>query len=95
MTQKTLSFRDPELTFAAFIGVHNAAERGVLGALEQAIPRKMSVADRSILLIRLGEIFQGKKSKRSRKHGAVVDKIISLQENEMAAESPVSVSVAS
>lgn len=81
MTQKTLSFCDAELTFAAFIAVHNAAERGVLGALELAIPPKMSVADRSILLMRLGEVLQMRKSKRSRKHAVVVDKIISLQDN--------------
>ena len=80
MTQKTFSFLDAELTFAAFIGVQNAADRGVLGALEQAIPPKMSVADRSILLMRLGEVLQRTKSKRSRKHGAVVDKIISSQD---------------
>ena len=79
VTQKTLSFSDAELTFAAFIAIHGAAEKGVLGALEQAIPPKMSVADRSILLTRLGEVLQLRKSKRGRKHGAVIEKIMSLQ----------------
>jgi hypothetical protein len=90
VTQKMLSFRDAELTFAAFIVVHNAAEIGVLGALEQALPLNMSVSDRSILLMRLGEVLQRTKSKRSRKHGAVVDKIISSQENGLETESIVS-----
>jgi hypothetical protein len=91
VTQKMLSFHDAELTFAAFIGVHNAAEKGMLGALDQAIPPKMSVADRSILFMRLGEVLQKTRSKRSRKHAAVVDMIISSQESGREAESPVSV----
>jgi hypothetical protein len=91
VSQKTFSFRDAELTFAAFIAVHNASEIGMLGALEQAIPPEMSVADRSILLMRLGDVLQTTKSKRSRKHAAVVDKIISLQENGRETESLVSV----
>lgn len=81
VTQKMLSFCDGELTFAAFIAVQNAAEKGVLGALELAIPPKMSVADRSILLMRLGEVLQIRRSKRTRKHAGVVDKIISQQDN--------------
>jgi len=87
VTQKTLSFSDPELTFAGFIAVRNAAEKGMLGALEEAIPPQMSVADRFILLMRLGELLQRTKAKRNRKHAAVVDKIISSQENGPEAES--------
>jgi hypothetical protein len=90
VTQKALSFRDAALTFAGFVAVRNAAEKGVLGALEEAIPPRMSVADRSILLIRLGELLQKTKSKRNRKHAALVDKIISSQESGAEAESPIS-----
>lgn len=71
VTQKMLSFDDAELTFASFIAVRTAVEKGVLGALERAIPPEMSVSDRSILLMRLGEVLQRTKSKRIRKHGAV------------------------
>ena len=81
LTQKTFSFQNAELTFAAFIAARNVAEKGVLGALEQAIPSGMSVADRSVLLMRLGELMQTTKSKRTRKHGATVDKILSLQDS--------------
>ena len=91
VTQKMLSFDDAELTFGAFIAVRNAVDKGVLDALEQGIPPKMSVSDRSILLMRLGEVLQRAKSKRSRKHAAVVDMIISSQENGLEAESPISV----
>jgi len=84
VTQKSLSFRDAQLTFAAFIAVQNAAEKGVLGALEQAIQPALSIADRSVLMMRLGDMMQAAKSKRNRKHGTVVDKILSLQDTAQA-----------
>ena len=90
VTQKSFSFRDAELTFAAFIAVHNAAEKGVLGALEEAIHPALSIADRSVLMMRLGELMQTAKSKRNRKHGTVVDKILSMQDSESAAQAVVS-----
>ena len=80
VTQKTFSFRDSELTFAAFITVQLSAQQGVLTALEHAIPPTMSVSDRSILLMRLGELMHITMHKKRRKHGVVVDKILDLQD---------------
>ena len=52
----------------------------MLAALEEAILADMSVADRSVLLIRLGELMQTTKQKTKRKNGAVVEKILALQD---------------
>jgi hypothetical protein len=80
VTQKTFSFRDPDLTFAAFVSVQTSTQQSVLAALEQGIPQTMSIADRSVLLTRLGELMQKAMLKKNRKHGAVVEKILSLQD---------------
>lgn len=80
VTQKTFSFRDSDLTFAAFITVQRSAHVGVLAALEEAIPADMSVADRSVLLVRLGDLMQTTKQKTKRKNGAVVEKILAQDE---------------
>ena len=82
VTQKTFSFRNSELTFAAFITVQRSVQVGVLAALEEAIPVDMSVADRSVLVMRLGELMQTAKRKKKRKHGPVVDKILALQDEQ-------------
>src|SRR5262245_12109418 len=91
VTQKSFSFHDAELTFAAFIAVHNAGEKDVLAALEEAIQPALSIADRSVLMMRLGELMQTAKLRRNRKHGAVVDKILSLQDSESAGQVVASV----
>lgn len=79
VTKKTFSFSEPELTFAAFITTQNSVEKGVLGALDEAISPGMAVADRSVLLMRLGEQMQAAKSKRTRKHSAVIENILASQ----------------
>lgn len=84
--KRTFSFSDAELTFAAFITTQNSLEKGVLGALEEAIPETMSVADRSVLLIRLGGQMEIAKSKRRRKHGAVIEKILTSQGSDQFAQ---------
>jgi len=80
VTQKTFSFRDAELTFAAFMTVQHSAQQGVLAALEESIPSSMSVADRSVLLMRLGQLMHSTKWKRQPKTRSVVEKILSLQD---------------
>lgn len=80
VTKKAFTFRDSDLTFAAFITVQRSAQVGLLAALEEAIPADMSVADRSVLLLRLGELVQTTKRRRKQKHGVVVDKILALQD---------------
>lgn len=90
VSKKTFAFSEPELTFAAFLTTQNSIEKGVLGALEEAIPETMSVADRSVLLMRLGSQMQMTKSKRARKHGAVIDKIIASQSSNQLAQISVS-----
>lgn len=84
VTQKTFSFRNSELTFAAFIAVQRSAQVGVLAALEEAIPPDMSVADRSVLLVRLGELMQVTKRKKKRKHSAVVESILAADKKHEA-----------
>ena len=90
VTKKTFAFGDAELTFAAFVATQNSIEKGVLGALEEAIPETMSVADRSVLLMRLGSQMLMTKSKRTRKHGVVIDKIIASQSNNQVVQIAVS-----
>jgi hypothetical protein len=80
VTKKTFSFRDAELTFAAFIAARHAPDAGVFAALEQAIPPGMSIADRSVLLRRLGEIMQTVRLKPRRRKGAIVEGILSSQD---------------
>ena len=79
VTKKTFSFSNAELTFAAFITTQNSIDKSVLGALSEAIPETMSVADRSVLLMRLGSQMEATKSKRVRKHGAVIENILASQ----------------
>lgn len=90
VTKKTFSFSDAELTFAAFITTQNSAEKGVLGALDEAISPEMSVADRSVLLMRLGQQMEATKSKRKRKHGTVIDEILAAQANNQGAQISIS-----
>lgn len=80
VARKSFAFRDSELTFAAFIAVNNAVTRGLLDALAEAIPPAMSIADRSVLLTRLGELMQSTQAKRKRKHGVAVERILASQE---------------
>jgi hypothetical protein len=86
LTQKSFSFRNAELTFAAFMTVQQSPQQGVLTALEAAIPTSMSVADRSVLLMRLGELMQSTMSKRKPKTRATVEKILSLQDSKPVSE---------
>ena len=90
VTKNTFSFGNAELTFAAFIATQNSAGKTLLDALDEAIPREMTVADRSVLVLRLGQQMQATKSKRQRKHGAVVDKILASQSSNHVAQSSVS-----
>jgi hypothetical protein len=90
VTKKTFSFSDAELTFAAFITTQNSVEKGVLGALDEAISPGMAVADRSVLLMRLGQQMEAAKSKRKRKHGAVIDEILASQGNNQLAQISIS-----
>jgi len=90
VTKKAFSFSDPELTFAAFIATQNSVEKGVLGALDEAISPAMSVADRSVLLMRLGNQVEAAKSKRTRKHGAIIDKVLASQGTNEAVQIAVS-----
>ncbi len=86
LTQKSFSFRNAELTFAAFMTVQQSLQQGVLTALEAAIPASMSVSDRSVLLMRLGELMQSTMSKRKPKTRATVEKILSLQDSKPGSE---------
>ena len=79
LSNKTFTFRDPEMIFAAFIFAREAGTC-VMGALERAIPAEMTIANRSALLRRLGEVMHTVKQKRLRKHRSVVDKILSGQD---------------
>jgi hypothetical protein len=90
ITKKTFSFSDAELTFAAFIATQNSREKGILGALDEAISPGMAVADRSVLLMRLGQQMEATKSKRKRKHGAVIDEILASQGNNQVAQISIS-----
>jgi len=80
VTKKAFSFDDAELTFAAFISVHQSVEKGVLGTLEEAISPTMPVADRAVLLRRLGEQMATVKSKQTRRNGTVIEKILTSQD---------------
>ena len=84
VTKKTFSFSEAELTFAAFITTQNSLEKGVLDALDEAISPGMAVADRSVLLMRLGQQMEAVKSKRKRKHGTVIEEILASQGNQIA-----------
>lgn len=90
ITKKTFSFSDAELTFAAFITTQNSVEKGVLGALDEAISPEMAVADRSVLLMRLGQQMEATKSKRKRKHGEVIDEILASQGSNQIAQIGIS-----
>lgn len=67
--KRDLTLLDPELTFAAYIFVHEASQLGVLGALEKALPPEMSVSDRTALLNRFGAFVDRAQAKsRKRRH---------------------------
>jgi hypothetical protein len=59
-------------------------EKGVLDALDEAISPEMAIADRSVLLMRLGQQMEAVKSKGKRKHGAVIEEILASQSNQIA-----------
>jgi Fe-S-cluster containining protein len=61
--KRDLTLLDPELTFAAYIFVHEASQLGVLGALEKAVPPAMSVSDRTALFNRFGALVDRAQSK--------------------------------
>jgi hypothetical protein len=84
VTKKTFSFSEAELTFAAFITTQFSVEKGVLDALDEAISPEMAIADRSVLLMRLGQQMEAVKSKGKRKHGAVIEEILASQGNQIA-----------
>ena len=90
VTKKTFSFSEPELTFAAFITTQHSVEKGVLDALDEAISPEMAVADRSVLLMRLGQQMEAVKSKRKRKHGAVIEEILASQGSNQIAQIAIS-----
>lgn len=78
ISQKTFSFYGPEIIFAAFYAVRQAnGPSGVLGALEQAMQPSMLIADRSVLLLQLGNQMELIKSRKKRKHAEIIDKILS------------------
>ena len=84
VTKKTFSFSAADLTFAAFITTQNSVEKGILNALDEAISPGITVADRSVLLMRLGTQLEATQSKRARKHGRVIEKILASQSNNQA-----------
>jgi hypothetical protein len=90
VTKKTFAFSDAELTFAAFITTQNSVEKGVLGALDEAISPAMAVADRSVLLMRLGQQMEATKFKSRRKHGAVIDEILASPGSNQSAQISIS-----
>jgi hypothetical protein len=90
VTKKAFSFSNAELTFAAFITTQISPEKGILAALDQAISPEMAVADRSVLLMRLGSEMDAAKSKRTRKHGTVIEKILASEGNNQVAQISIS-----